>query len=176
MAPADVYILDSGGQFWINFIKGYVGIWFQMLLVSTFAVSFSTFLSGAVAMLATLSVIVIGLFHKFIVDLFQGELLGGGPLEATIRVIKQENLSVNLEIGSIPLAIVKGIDVVFLWFLGALAVALPNFPSFSTTKYVAYGYNVAPEFMLILFLKTGAYVLIVSMIGYFFMKTREIAA
>ncbi len=176
MAPADVYVLDSGGHFWINFIKGYVGIWFQMLLVSTFGVTFSTFLSGAVAMLATLSTIVIGLFHEFIVELFRGELQGGGPLEATIRVIKQENLSVNLEIGSIPLAVVKGIDVVFLWFLGALAVALPNYTSFSTADYVAHGYNIPAVQILMDLLKTGAYVLIVSMIGYFFMKTREIAA
>lgn len=176
MAAADVYILDRDGNFAINFAKGYVGIWLQMLLVTTFGVTFSTFLSGAVAMLATLSTIVVGLFHDFIVDLFRGELQGGGPLEATIRVIKQENLMVNLEIGSVPLAVVKGIDVIFLWFLGTLAAALPDYTSFSTVDFVAYGYNIDAGRLVIHILSAGAYVLIVSMIGYFFMKTREIAA
>ena len=55
MAPADVYILEADAPFWWNFVKGYMGIWLQMLLVTTFGVMFSTFLSGAVAMMATLS-------------------------------------------------------------------------------------------------------------------------
>jgi hypothetical protein len=176
MAAADVYILDADGQFWMNFIKGYVGIWLQMILVNTFGVAFSTFLSGPVAMLATLSTIVIGMFREFIIELFRGELQGGGPVEATIRVIKQLNLSVNLEIGSIPLAIVKGLDVVFLWFLGTLAVAMPDYTSFSTADFVAYGYNITPSLVVMHLLKAGAYVLIISMIGYFFLKTREVAA
>jgi hypothetical protein len=176
MASADVYILDADGQFWMNFVKGYVGIWLQMVLVCTFGVTFSTFLSGAVAMLATLSTIVIGLFREFIVDLFRGELQGGGPLESTIRVIKQVNLSVNLEIGSVPLAIVQTIDVVFLWFLGTLAVAMPDYNGYSTADFVAYGYNITPSLIVMLLLKAAANVLIVSMIGYFFMKTREVAA
>ncbi len=38
----------------LNFIKGYFGIWLQMVLVIAFGVMFSTFLSGPVAMIATL--------------------------------------------------------------------------------------------------------------------------
>ena len=176
MAAADVYILDADGQFLANFAKGYIGIWLQMVLVNTFGVAFSTFLSGAVAMLATLSTIVIGLFRQFIVELFRGELQGGGPLESTIRVIKQVNLSVNLEIGSIPLAIVKGTDVVFLWFLRTLAVMMPDYTRYSTADYVAYGYNIPGTLLITHLLNVLGFLIIVSTVGYFFMKTREVAA
>ena len=50
--------------FALNFIKGYAGIWMQMELVIGLGVMFSTFLSGAVAMVATLGCMVIGFFAE----------------------------------------------------------------------------------------------------------------
>ena len=53
-AQADLYLRARDASFALNFAKGYLGIWLQMLLVIGFGVMFSTFLSGPVAMLATL--------------------------------------------------------------------------------------------------------------------------
>lgn len=176
MAAADVYILDADAPFWMNFFKGYVGIWLQMMLVITFGVAFSTFLSGPVAMLATLSTIVIGLFRRFIIELVTGVLMGGGPVEAFIRVIKQQNLQVELDIGRIPEMMVHGVDSLFLWFLRMVVYALPDYENFNTVAYVAYGYNISGTTMSIHLLTAFSYVLVVSMIGYLFLKTREVAA
>ena len=107
MAEPDVYVLENNGNFAINFMKGYVGIWLQMLLVTTFGVGFSTFLSGPVGMLATLSTIVVGLFRKFIVELVTGVMEGGGPMEALIRVLTQQNLTNDLDIGIYATAVVR---------------------------------------------------------------------
>jgi hypothetical protein len=176
MAAPDMYILEADGHFGLNFLKGYVGIWLQMVLVNTFGVMFSTFLSGAVAMLATLSTIAVGLFRGFIIGLFTGELEGGGPLEATIRVLTQQNLVMDLELPQIPMFFVRAIDLTFLWFLRALSIALPDYVSFSTADFVASGYNISATLLVIPILKTLGYGLVVSMIGYFFLKTREVAA
>ena len=176
VAEADVYILDANAPFWLNFAKGYLGIWLQMLLVNTFGVMFSTFLSGPVAMLATLSTIVIGLFRNFIIELVTGLLQGGGPVEAFIRVITQKNLSVELDIGRIPEMTVHGVDSLFLWFLRMVVFALPDYESFSTVAHVAYGYNISSQLLSMHILTAIGYISVASMIGYFFLKTREVAA
>ena len=176
MAPADVYILEADAPFWWNFVKGYIGIWLQMLLVTSFGVMFSTFLSGAVAMMATLSSIVIGFFGKFILGVTTGVIEGGGPLESLIRIVTQANLSSDLEIGNLGTRIVRALDVVFMQLMNVSAYILPNYESFNTAAWVAYGYNIEPALMGIHLLKGLAYLLCVSMVGYFFLKTREVAA
>ena len=60
VAQADMYLRAGDASFAVNFAKGYLGIWLQMLLVISFGVMFSTFLSGPVAMMATLASLVVG--------------------------------------------------------------------------------------------------------------------
>ncbi|MCI0358050.1 MAG: ABC-2 transporter permease, partial [Planctomycetaceae bacterium] len=81
VAQADVYLRSSDSTFELNFAKAYLSIWLQMLLVTAFGVTFSTFLNGSVAMMATLSAAVLGLFGQFIRDVASGAVQGGGPLE-----------------------------------------------------------------------------------------------
>lgn len=176
MAAADVYILEADAPFWWNFVKGYIGIWLQMLLVTSFGVMFSTFLSGAVAMMATLSAIVVGFFGKFILGVASGTIEGGGPVEALIRIVTQNNLSSDLEIGDLATRVIRGVDVVFMQLMNVGANILPNYESFNTVAWVAYGYNIEPALMGIHLLKGLAYLVAVSLVGYFFLKTREVAA
>ena len=60
MAQPDLYIRAADSSFAWNFFKGYVGIWLQMALVISLGVMFSTFLSGPVALLATMFVVIVG--------------------------------------------------------------------------------------------------------------------
>ena len=184
MAQPDLYVLDQSTPFWMNFVKGYVGIWLQMVLVTTFGVMFSTFLSAPVAMMATLASIVVGYFGEFIAGVTQSTITpdslqavqGGGPIEALIRIIFQLNLQSDPEIGNIPFQIVRGIDFAFMHLLSLFTVILPNYVSFSTSEYVANGFNIDAGTMSILMLKTFAYFVVVSLVGFFFLKTRELAA
>lgn len=176
MAERDVYILDSDVPFVANLAKGYVGIWLQMVIVTSFGVMFSTFLSGAVAMMATLSSIVVGYFSNFIVEVATGTQQGGGPFEALIRIVTQQNVQVDLEIGKAPTSIVQGFDMVFMMFMQAMAGMLPDYGKFSTTQYVAYGYNIDGTLMCMQLLTAFCYVFVSSLIAYYLLKTREIAA
>jgi hypothetical protein len=147
---------------------------------------FSTFLSAPVAMMATLSSIVLGYFAEFIgrvafATSTVGRMspegnLGGGPIEAIIRLLKQMNLQIDPEIGTIPFNIVKAVDFAFMQVLQQVSVILPDYSSFSTAEYVANGFNIDAGLMGILLLKTASYVLIVSLVAFFFFKTREVAA
>ena len=64
-AQADMYLRARDASFALNFVKGYLGIWLQAVLVIALGVMFSTFLSGPVAMLATLGALVGGFFNDF---------------------------------------------------------------------------------------------------------------
>lgn len=66
-----MYLHHRNASFALNFAKGYIGIWLQMAVVTGLGVMFSTFLSGSVAMLATLGTLVGGFFSDFMFRLVQ---------------------------------------------------------------------------------------------------------
>ena len=57
-----------------------------MVIVIAIGVAASTLLSGPVAMLLTVSFIVLGFFRPFFVDVAQGPQYGGGPIESFLSV------------------------------------------------------------------------------------------
>ena len=72
VAEPDVYLRPGDASFELNFAKAYLSIWLQMLLVTGFGVTFSTFLSGPVALMASISAIVLGFFGQFVRDIADG--------------------------------------------------------------------------------------------------------
>ena len=73
-----------------------------MLLVIALGVMFSTFLSGPVAMLATLGALVGGFFSDFMFRLATGQTYGGGPFESIIRICDPAERDLGLEPGLRP--------------------------------------------------------------------------
>ncbi len=96
---ADLYLRATDASFALNFVKGYLGIWLQTVLVIALGVMFSTFLSGPVAMLATLGTLVGGFFNDFMYRLATGQTYGGGPFESIIRIWTQQNVTSEAEPG-----------------------------------------------------------------------------
>jgi hypothetical protein len=177
MAQADLYIEAKDASFAWNFVKAYVGIWLQMLVAVSLGVMFSTFVSTPVAILATISTVLLGFVGQYIRDLWTGETVGGGPIEATVRIVTQENMVVPLDIGTIPLRIIQWSDYVLITLMHALASLLPNFSTLGRpAAYVAYNFNIHGDFLARQCITTFIYVLAMSIIGYFLLKTREIAA
>ena len=142
-AVEDLYIRSGNESFELNFLKGYIGIWCQMVLVIGLGVMFSTFLSGPVAMLATLGCIVVGFFSEKIGDLFTAVISGnrklvpgGGPVESFVRLITQKSITVPYD-ESLSVDVMYWIDKVFMHVLKAWTDVLPDFASFSNVNYVA---------------------------------------
>ena len=126
-------------------------------------------------MLATLSTMVTGFFTSFVVQVATGEAEGGGPVEAMIRTFKQMNLVTPLEEG-VSTSVVQGVDSVVMQVMRAVAYVLPDFGAFSTTRFVAYGFNVPGALIAQHLTIAAAYTLVVTCAGYFLLKSREIAA
>lgn len=173
-AQADLYLRASDASFTLNFVKGYVGIWLQMVIVIAFGVMFSTFLSGAVAMIATLGVVVGGFFGEFMQKLALGETYGGGPLESMIRLVSHQNVMSELN-SSLGVDVARMTDFVLGYFLRVMVALLPPFADFSYAAHVAYGFNVSWDLMAVRMVGVLAIVVPVFVVGFFFLKTREVA-
>jgi len=175
VAQADVYIRAVDGYFWMNFAKGFLGIWFQMVIATCFAVMFSTFLNGAVAMLSTVAAIFLGFVANFVMGLFTGEVEGGGPSEAMVRMFTQKNMIIELEAG-VTTSVLKGFDFVVMSVMAGICRVLPNFGGFNTSEFVAAGFDISNDLVVQHVLITMAYVAALTTVGYFFLKTREVGA
>ncbi len=174
MAQADLYVRARDGWFAWNFVKGYLGIWMQMLLMIAFGVMFSTFLSGPVAILATLGALIGGMTSRFMISLATGELPGGGPVEALYRLLVQANLVSDLPddflFRLIPMA-----DTALQGYLRGLVEVLPAFEWFDYSTWVADGFNISGDLLASCILTMLGFAFPVFLAGYFFLKLREVA-
>jgi ABC-type transport system involved in multi-copper enzyme maturation permease subunit len=174
MARADAYFHARDASFVLNFVKGLLGIWMQMALVIGFGVMLSTFLSAPVALLATVFVIVGGIFRDFIVDLAAGKTYGGGPWESAIRLFTQQNQIVELEPGLRTSAALT-FDTIAKPALWMISRVLPAFGNFEFDDYVSYGYAVDGDLLLRCAFQLIGFLLPLTVAGYFFLKNREVA-
>ena len=174
MARPDLYFRARDASFVMNFAKGYLGIWLQMVLVLAIGVMFSTFLSGPVAMIATAGICLAGLFSGYMMNLATGNVYGGGPVEAFVRIINQQNLIEDLQQGLQANVAVMSDRVVqgLLWVIASL---LPSFDNFDFVDYVAYGFDVSPTMLMKGILRAIGFVLPTFVLSYLFLKMREVA-
>ena len=174
VAQPDMYLRARDASFALNFIKGYFGIWMQMVLIICFGVMFSTFLSGPVAMIATVGMMVGGIFRDFMMDLALGHTWGGGPVESFIRILTQDNVVTDMPEG-LRTTVAQSADWVLQKGLLVIAQVLPPIGEFDCSSYVAHGFNVSGSWIGERGLTTLGFAVALFVIGYFFLKTREVA-
>jgi len=145
-----------------------------MILLTGLGVMFSTFLTSAVAMLATLATLLAGMFVGFITELALGEALGGGPAESMYRIFTQMNLTTKIE-DSFGKTLMEMFDQGFRNVLYVLSSVLPDFGSLSDVDFVANGYDIPIDQLIIHTVTALGYLLPVFLCGYLFLKIREIA-
>jgi ABC-type transport system involved in multi-copper enzyme maturation permease subunit len=174
MAQADLYIRAADSSFAWNFCKGYLGVWLQMTLVITLGVFFSTFLSGSVALLATMFVVIAGIFSGYVVELAGGKMVGGGPFESFHRIMTQDNMISELEPG-VKTNAIKAMDEVSSVLLGYFSAVVPNVAGNDFVDRVACGFDVGGELVARCLLCEAAYLLPVILLGFIALKQREMA-
>jgi hypothetical protein len=178
---SSVYLRPAESSFAWNLFKSYFSIWLQMVMVIAFGVMFSTFLSGPVAMVATFVCVLLGFTAERIYDiryyLDKGEAMGGGPIESLVRLVRQDSMTTDLDVDAIAAKLIKGVDSVLVYTLDVIATSLPNLPKMlSTAEYAASGFDIFGSLLARHAVATAGYVFAAFLIGYFFLKTREIAA
>lgn len=173
-AQADCYLrLPDGSPLW-NYVKSYISIWVQMVIVTSIGVAASALLSGPVAMLFTVSFIVLGFFREFFVWIADGPSYGGGPVESLVRLVTQKNVITKFDPGPTT-TLIEVIDRVLQFFMQGLAQLLPDFSILSTIDFPAHGYNIPGDLVAQDLTVCLGYVIGLSVLGYFLLRTREIA-
>ncbi|MEL7337072.1 MAG: ABC transporter permease, partial [Planctomycetota bacterium] len=181
MTKSDVYLRRAESSFEWNLTKAFISIWLQMVMIISFGVMFSTRLNGAVSMVSTMSLVLMGLSSEMIFEIRhymdRGDEMGGGPIESLIRLVRQDSMTTQLHIGGVAERIVKTFDTIIVYLMDAYATSLPNLPQmFQTSEYAAGGYDIFNDLLLRHSTATLGYFVAAVVIGYFFLKTREIAA
>lgn len=178
---SSVYLRPAESSFAWNLAKSYISIWLQMVMVIAFGVMFSTFLSGPVALVATFACVLLGFMAEQVYDiryhLDRGEEMGGGPIESLVRMVRQDAMTTELDVDAVAGKIIKTVDAAIVYSLDAVATSLPNLPKMlGTAEYAASGYDIFNSLLARHAVATFGYVILAFLIGYFFLKTREIAA
>jgi ABC-type transport system involved in multi-copper enzyme maturation permease subunit len=175
-AKYDFYILASEGTFALNFMKGTIGLWLRLLIVIGLGVVLSTYLSGVIAFIVSMAVYMAGFFQDFIRDLATQRNVGGGPMESLVRMVNREALTVPLQ--ATPGAkLAMGGDKIYSWILRRALNIIPDTDRLDWTNYVAEGFNISILDLISLnAIMVLAYLVPCALVGYYFMKWREIAS
>jgi len=175
MAKPDLYIMAAEGSFLLNFAKGYFGIWMQLVLIISLAVMFSTFLNGAVAILAAAAGGISGYFTRMIEEIAAGPEYGGGPIESFYRIITRRPMATELE-PSLTATVVQSLDYGIEAILGVVARMLPNLGGLSDADWVTSGFNVPGDVLLIQFCTVIGFAIPLYVLGHYILRGREVAA
>lgn len=174
VARADLYFRAGDHVYWGNFFKGYVGIWCQMMVIIAMGVALSTFLSAPITMLGTLVMIIVGFCTPFIREMTEVDHEGGGPIESFIRVVTQQNMVLELDTGWWT-TVIKNADAFIVQALNSITYLAPDFAKMNFSNYLTFGYAIDNQRLLISVIIALTFCVGLSILGYFALKTREIA-
>jgi hypothetical protein len=176
VAPRDLYILAAEKDFYTNFLKGLVGLWFSTLMVLGVAICCSTYLSGVISLLCTLFLFLGGFFTPSIAQLANNESLGGGPAESFARIVGRTNMVAPLD-ESPTTSVIRGVDTVFSWLLRLVLKLIPDASRFDLHPYVANGFDISPSRILFVdnFVPLVGYLIPWFVLAFYLINYREIA-
>jgi hypothetical protein len=173
-AMPDCFIrLPDGSPLW-NYIKAQISIWVQMVLVIAIAVTCSTVVNGPVAVLFTAAYITLGFFWQMFFDVATGKQIGGGPIESLYRIVTQMNQMSPLP-ENFGTQMIVAVDTVLRAGMYSLAYLLPDFRSFNTVDYIAYGFYIPMNRLAQDLTECLAFLAGLFVAGYFLLRTREVA-
>jgi hypothetical protein len=176
MAESDLYLRSGQGNFGVNYMMGLFGVWLQAMVLTAIGVFAGTFLSWPVALLTTVAFFFAGqLAYNFLVDFTRLSIQGGGPFESLIRLLTHDNQMSELA-PTAAVLIAKSLDSLVMPVMSMLVYIVPNFQALDVSNTVADGFAVGWNTTLLNTLLALAYALPFSILGYFILKNREVAA
>ncbi len=182
VAQPDMYLLADEGSYRVNFFKGYLGLWMQMMLIIGVGVMWSTLLTAPVALLATASTVLLGQQTQFINDALNSILYpthdkavwGGGPIESLIRGFTQDNVTSDFKVTGATA--IQFMDKILMWLVWLVSKIIPDFKKFDNSHYLIEGFNIPASVWGSQLVDLAGYMILMFLIGYMFLRNREVAA
>jgi hypothetical protein len=153
----------------------------QMVLVIGFGVMWSTFLSGPVAILASLGMLIMGFFTENVLALFTAVIEhnyklvpGGGPVESLMRLVEHWNITMVLD-PTVAVQVAQFVDKILMTFMAAVVQVLPNFNDYANVQFVADGFDVPMTRILQQATLGFGFLIALFLAGHIFLRMREVA-
>ena len=175
MAEGDLYLLEGERTFDQNYFKAAFGLWCRMVVLIGLAVVLSTYLAAVVALLGAALLFVSAYAISHIVDVSSGQSYAGGPSKALTSLLKAESPTAQVDEGSVVTRATTGIDQAFSWMVRRYVNMVPDVESFSWTTYVAEGFDVPVQALVMNAVVLVGYLLPWFILGYYLMRSREVA-
>ncbi len=175
MAEPDLYLLEAEQPFAWNYLKSMVGYWCWLCIVIGVAVACGTYLSSVLSLLATAVIFVFGFFPDHLKDVAYGRNIGGGPVESMFRLVQAQQPTTPIS-ESVAARAVTLLDRFNAWLLRRVQNVIPDMESFNWSQFVAEGFNVHTQYLVVNLLTTFGYLLAWGILAYYLIKTREVGA
>jgi ABC-type transport system involved in multi-copper enzyme maturation permease subunit len=181
MADGDLYFLEndpvpSPSGFAQNYFKAAFGLWCRICLVVGLAVCCSTYLSGVIAFLAAAFLFMAGFFSDHLADMATGKSFAGGPVQAITQLLEAKSSTTPLDQSNPITKVALGGDAAFSWVMRRFINLVPDVDAFSWTQFVAEGFNIPFEYLIMNFVVLVGYLLPWFVLGFYLMRSREVAA
>ena len=175
-SPSRTSICAHEMPFWLNFLKGVVGMWCTHMLVLGVALACSTYLSSVISFLGTMFLFLAGLNVEYLREIAEKRVDGGGPMQSSLRITNRMGIAAKLE-DSPTTTVVYLFDDLFSWWIGRILNLIPDVGRHDLHQYVANGFDISLLDVLMLdnFLPLAGYLVPWMIVAYYLMKYREIA-
>lgn len=175
MAEGDLYILEKEQPFWQNYLKSAIGIWCRILIVIGLAVCLSTYLAGVVTFLSTVFLFLVGMFADTLTNLLSGAAGVKGPLGSANQLFQAQQ-STAQDDGSTTLRAAAAGDSAFRWVMRRIFNLMPDVDGFNWTPFVSEGFNIPLECLLMNVIQLFGYLFPWFLLGFYLLRSREVAA
>lgn len=180
--PADLFVRLPDRSFATGYWKTMFANWLLLFLIVVIGTTASCIVKGPVATLATFGLLILGTFLKD--NLLErlgryysnGEVVGGGSIEAFYRIVTGMNESSPLD-DSIGKRVIEALDAGVYGMLFIAQYLIPDIRFFDGATYTANGFDVPwagclfPSLLITFGFFIPAYI-----IGYFGLQVRELEA
>lgn len=176
VAEGDLYVLEGEKSFVENYFKATFGLWCRVCIVLGLAIVLSTYLTGIITFLGVLFLFVGAFFSDHIKDIATSDSFVGGPARAAMQLLNAQQPTATLDARNPMARLAEGFDNFYSWIVRRIFNLLPDIEAFSWTSYLSEGFNIPFEALVMNLLLTVGYLLPWFVLGFYLMRSREVAA
>jgi hypothetical protein len=175
MADADLYFLEAERTFSENYLKSALGYWCRMAILLGICVCLSTYLSGVISLLTGVIVFGIGFAAEHLEDMASGQSFVGGPARAITQILQAQQPTASPDPTSTVGAAANFLDKFVAWGFRRIQNIVPDVYAYGWADYVTEGFNIPIEALIMNLLVALAYLLPWFILGFYSLRSREIA-
>jgi hypothetical protein len=176
MAEGDLYFIEGERPFAENYFKAAFGLWCRVAIVIGLAVCCSTYLAGVISFLCAGFLFLAGYAGEHLQDMASGHSFVGGPFRSMNQILNAQQATAQVDEAN-PLArAAEGLDQGFAWLVRRFLNVVPDVYAYNWTNFVQEGFNIPFESLVMNLVVVVGYLLPWFILGYYLMRSREVAA